>query len=169
MRRKDREMDRDFGLYIIDKAKYCTLSTIYMDEPYPLPLSPIRIEDQIYFHGAMGGRKYELFKKNPLVRLVFVADVRVPKPYTKEEIMEMEGPEKIISKVFTTNYGSAIVSGHIEECKADDEKILGLKALCQKYTPDMMDFFDLAIKTSLDRTCVWRVPIDSITSKRKSL
>jgi len=52
MRRKDREMGRDFGYYVIDRARYGILSMIDGDEPYGIPLSIVRHEENLYFHSA---------------------------------------------------------------------------------------------------------------------
>lgn len=43
MRRKDREMSREFGLEVIDRAAYGVLSVVDSDgAPYALPLSIVR-------------------------------------------------------------------------------------------------------------------------------
>ena len=44
MRRKDREKDYDFGLYVIDKSPYAVLSMINADDktPYCIPVSAVR-------------------------------------------------------------------------------------------------------------------------------
>lgn len=169
MRRKDREMDRSFGIYVIDESRYCTLSCVYENKPYSIPLSTARVNDYIYIHGANDGTKADIFKDNPEVQLVFVTDVEVPNLYTKEEIESFEKPSQIISKIFTTEFASAIVTGRVEECLDEDNKILALGAICEKYTPDMLQFFDTAIETSLARTTVWKIKIESLTSKRKVL
>ena len=169
MRRKDREMDYNFGLYVIDKSQYCTLSTIHKNKAYSIPFSTARVDEYIYIHGANDGTKAEIFKENPEVQLVFVTDVKVPNSYTKNEIESLKNPHQIISKVFTTEFASAIVTGKVEECLDEDIKILGLGAICEKYTPNMLEYFDTAIETSLKRTTVWRIEIDSLTSKKKIL
>ena len=53
MRRKDREMDRDFGLMVIDKARFATLAMVTEDgKPYAIPVSPARVGDVLYIHSA---------------------------------------------------------------------------------------------------------------------
>ena len=42
-----------------------------------------------------------------------------------------------------------------------------MRLVCEKYTPDKMEYFDMAIKAGLSRTNVYRVEIEAITSKRK--
>ena len=75
-----------------------------------------------------------------------------------------------LSKVFTTEFSSAIVTGRVESIdyadKADEFR-LAMRAVCEKYTPDKMDFFDSALDFSLKRLAVFSISIDSITAKRK--
>lgn len=167
MRRKDRERDRDFGLMVIDKAPYGVLSMVDEGLPYSIPLSQVRLGDYIYFHGAGGGRKKELFDTKPRVSLVFVTDVRVADKYSNEDIKNMENPGKIISKVYTTEFASAICTGTIEKVLDPEEKKKALRALVEKHMEDKLEFFDLAMKTSLDRTWVWKLRIEDLTAKAK--
>ena len=56
MRRKDREMDKDFGLEVIDKSKYGVISLVDNNNmPYSVPLSIVRDGDMLYFHSATVG------------------------------------------------------------------------------------------------------------------
>jgi nitroimidazol reductase NimA-like FMN-containing flavoprotein (pyridoxamine 5'-phosphate oxidase superfamily) len=48
-----------------------------------------------------------------------------------------------------------------------EEKIEGLRAISQKYTPENMKYFDDAVKASIDRTMVIKIEIKEITAKRK--
>lgn len=50
MRRKDREMDREFGLKVIDKATYGVLAMVDEGKPYCIPLSIVRDGNTLYFH-----------------------------------------------------------------------------------------------------------------------
>lgn len=51
MRRRDREMNREFGLEVIDKSIYGVLSIVADDnEPYSIPLSIVRDGNKLYFH-----------------------------------------------------------------------------------------------------------------------
>lgn len=49
----------------------------------------------------------------------------------------------------------------------EDEKITAMRLICEKYTPDKMNYFDTAIDAGLGRTNVYRVEIESISAKRK--
>lgn len=172
MRRKDREMDREFGIEVIDKSKYGVLSMIAEgDEPYGLPLSIVRDGEYLYFHSAMDGRKVKTLAKNPNASVVFVGEIRIPENYTEEELREIaEDRSKaalLISKVFTTEYESAVVKGRVELVEDEQEKIRAMRLICEKHTPTKMDYFDMAIGAGLKRTNIYRIEMEEIKAKRK--
>lgn len=172
MRRKDREMDRDFGLSVIDNATYGTLAMVDSEAlPYCLPLTIVRDDNTLYFHSAKAGEKVEILKNNPRVCISFVGRVQVPDNYTDEELDEIVKDEEktvlLISKVFTTEFESAIVRGKALVVENRDEQIHAIRLVCEKYTPDKMKYFDQAIKAGLGRVQVYKVEIEEITAKRK--
>lgn len=172
MRRKDRAMDKEFGLRVIDHADYGVLSMIdEKNEPYGIPLSIVRNGDILYFHSAMDGKKVNSLSKNPMVSIIFVGDVKVPENYTDEELRKIgkdaSKASTFISNVFTTEFESAIVRGTVKQIEDKDEKIKAMKFICEKYTPTKIDYFDMAIKSGLSRTNIYSVQIEDITSKRK--
>ncbi len=172
MRRKDREMSKEFGIEVIDKSRYGILSMIGEDnEPYGIPLSIVRHGNILYFHSAMDGKKVKTFEKNPSVSVAFVAETKIPETYTKEELDEIVKDETktilLISKVFTTEFESAVVIGKVKLVNDENEKIKAMRLICEKYTPTKMDYFPMAIKAGLRRTNVYSIEIEEITSKRK--
>ncbi|NLW22560.1 MAG: pyridoxamine 5'-phosphate oxidase family protein [Tissierellia bacterium] len=171
MRRKDREMGVDFALEVIDKAQYGVLSMVDGEEAYGIPLSIVRDGNSLYFHSAMDGRKVRIFERNPKVSIAFVGDVKVPELYSKEELEEIAKDESkiglLISKVFTTEYESAVVKGRIALVEDEEERIKALRLICEKYTPSKMDYFHLAIKPGLNRTNIYRIEMEEIKAKRK--
>lgn len=174
MRRKDREMDKGFGLMVIDKSTYGILSVIDDNgEPYGILLSIARYENKLYFHSTKEGKKIDIFKRNSKVSIIFVGEVKAPEIYSKEELDELVKDESkgglLISKVFTTEYELAIVRGRIELVEDEEERIKAMKLICQKYTPSKMDYFDLAIKWGLKRTKVYKIEIEDIKAKRKNV
>ncbi len=172
MRREDREMDRDFAYSIIDKAKFGTLATVDEEvNPYCIPVSIARCDNTIYIHSAYQGSKIENIKRNPKICMSFVGDVNVPPPGPAGELEKaMEDPKtfrKIASEKFTTEFESAVVFGRANIVEDEEEKILGLRLLSEKYCPYNMPYFDAAIEGALKITCVIRIDIESITGKRK--
>ncbi|WP_312906314.1 pyridoxamine 5'-phosphate oxidase family protein [Tissierella praeacuta] len=172
MRRKDREMNKEFGLEVIDKSRYGIVSMIDEDnEPYGIPLSIVRDEETLYFHSAMDGRKVKALEKNPNVSVAFIGEVKVPENYTKEELDEIVKDESkavlLISSVFTTQYESAVVKGKVKLVEDEEEKIKAMRLICEKYTPTKMSYFNMAIKAGLKRTNVYKIEIEEIKAKRK--
>ncbi|WP_101689266.1 pyridoxamine 5'-phosphate oxidase family protein [Dysgonomonas massiliensis] len=172
MRRKDREMGREFALQIIDNSDYGVLSVIDADgAPYAFPLSLVRKEDSLYFHSAQGGKKVEIFKRNPIVTVVFVGKTKIPELFSIEELdsclLDEKKGSSLASKVFTTEFESAITYGRIVLVNDKQEAIDALRLLCEKYTPSKMKYFEMAVRSGLSRTNIYRIDIESITAKRK--
>ncbi len=150
MRRIDREMDSLFALQILDKCPYAVLSMITSENaPYCIPLSIVRIGNKIYFHSAKEGRKISTLRQHSQVCLSCVGDIHC------------------MENKFTLEYESAVINGIAQEVFNEEEKILALRKICEKYTPLNMKEFDNAIERSLSRTAVWEIEIESITGKRK--
>ncbi len=172
MRRKDREMDKAFGLTVIDKASYGILSLPDGEGmAYGIPLSIAREGDTLYFHAAKSGKKTALITDGALVHITFVGDCQVPSVMTASEADDAaKNPETfglLTSKLFTTEFESAMVRGPVRLLQSDEEKIRGLRAIAQKFTPQWMPYFPQAIESGLKITAVYAVHIQDITAKRK--
>lgn len=172
MRRKDREMSAEFGIEIIDKARYGIVSMVDEENnPYSIPLSIVRDENILYFHSAMGGKKVKIFEKSPNVHVVFVGEVKIPENYTKAELDEIMKDESktvlFISSVFTTEYESAVVKGKVKFVEDEEGKNKAMKLICEKYAPTKMEYFQAAIQSGLKRTNVYKIEIEEIKAKRK--
>jgi nitroimidazol reductase NimA-like FMN-containing flavoprotein (pyridoxamine 5'-phosphate oxidase superfamily) len=152
MRRKDREMPREFAEAVTDKCLYAVLSTVGQDgSPYGVPLSIVREGDWVYFHCAQAGRKLDNLRYRDRVCLVCVGDVREPPDH------------------FTVEYESAIIFGRAEEVEGAEEKTRILRLLCERHTPANMGEFAGAIEQGLTVTGVWKIRIENITGKRRIL
>jgi len=170
MRRKDREMDKDFAYAVIDKAEFGTLATINEDgNPYCIPISIARKDDKIYLHSAKLGTKIENIMRNPKVCMSFVGDVHVPVELNDEKapMASEENIHKTLETRFTTEFESAVVFGTIIIVDDKNEKIEGLKLITEKYCPNDMPYFEAAINKSYNVTYVLRIDIEHITGKRK--
>ncbi len=166
MRRKDREMSIDFAYDVIDKSQFGTLATTDKDgNPYCIPISAVRKDDTIYFHCAKIGTKIDNIKNNSNVCMSFVGDVHVPVEFNANS--HIEGNGRVSDTRFTTEYESAVVFGTASEVEDDDEKLLALRLISLKYTPDDMPYFDAYVSSSIKITNVVKVTIEHITGKRK--
>lgn len=150
MRRKDREMNREFALSVVDKCEYATLATVSVDgSPYIVPISFVRINEDIFFHCAPVGHKLENLHHESRVCLNFVTGVNLL-------------PEKI-----TTEYESAIVFGTASEVDCLEKRTRAMAAIMKKYSSVIMHKFGDIMKTmgTPSKMSVWRVHIDNITGK----
>jgi len=148
MRRKDREKDKAFALEILRECEYATLATINADgTPYCIPISPVLIENTVYFHCAPEGQKLENISKNNAV------------------CISCAGHTKRIPEDFTTEYESTVATGICHIVSDEEEKIMALNKLCEKYAKSNMENFDVSIKKSLHKTCVCKIEITNITGK----
>ena len=170
MRRKDRAMNIDFALDLLDSCAYGVLSMGKANEAYGIPISYVRVKDILYMHGATAGKKIDWITKQPNCSFTVVGEVRVPELYTKDELKsyrETGKIDQIVSRVYTTEFSSAIASGFCRIVAAEAEKRLALTKLCEKYTPDKMADVPAAIDASLERTGVIAFQITELTGKRK--
>lgn len=171
MLRKDREMDREFALEVIDKSSFGTLSLIDKNgNPYSVPLSIARKGAYLYFHSAKQGTKIECLNYTKDVYLTFVSYSKVPDIVKNEEIVQSSQKDLarlLGSKIFTTEFESAAVKGKISLIEDKKEKIKALKYICEKYVPSSMDLFYIAAEASVDLTSVYKIEIEDITGKRK--
>ena len=169
MRRKDREMSEEFALDVLDRAEFGVLSLCNGGKILSRILSFARDKKTIYFHSATSGEKVEALEEGTEVLVVFATDIVVPDLYdddTLERLIREDGMGVLLSKVFTTQYASTMVKGRVRKAQGD-EKILGLRRICEKYTPTKMIYFKDALETSLDRVLVYAVDLDEMTGKRK--
>ena len=153
MRRNDRAQSREFSLALIDRCTHGVMALSTGEAvPYCLPLSLVRVGDELYFHCAMKGRKVELLRRFPQVCVTFVGEDR---------------PAFVAPNEYTTYFQSAIVTGTASEVTDPGEKTEALRALCQKVTPEHMDGFTAAAEKSLSVTAVWKVHMETVSGKAK--
>lgn len=172
MRRKDREMDANFAHEVIDRSPYGVLACVTAEgKPYAIPLSIARDGDRLLFHSATSGSKVDYLPDGQEVALTFVSYVKVPELFSPEELdkvlNEPGAAASLGSKVFTTEFESACVQGRIYEMTDPEEKMAGLRCICEKFTPDKMAYFELAANNALKITKVYQIQIESLTGKRK--
>lgn len=171
MRRKDREMDKEFGMAVIDKAEYVVVSMLDTEgNPYGVPMSVARVDDRIYVHAARTGKKADSLENNPMVHLTFVGDVKRADPPSEEMVRKAMQEGKmgdLAGKAFTTEFESAMAWGKAEFLQDDEEKAVALRALCEKYTPGSMQHFGAAMEGSMKVTSVIRVELKNLSAKRK--
>ena len=147
MRRKDREITKREALSIVKKSEYGILSLASVDgKPYGIPLNYCIMNNALYFHSAMEGRKLELLSQNSSVSFCVVGDTKVL-------------PEK-----FGMRYESALISGVAQEVTGN-EKHQALEGLLKKYSQPFISQGLEMIKTNSRKTRVFKINIHSISGK----
>ena len=151
MRRKDREKSAEFALEVLRGCEYAVLATINADKktPYCIAISPVLVGNAIYFHCANEGQKLDNIKQNNNVCVTCVQNT------------------KLIPEQFATEYESAVAVGKcvIVSDENKTEKIMALRAICEKYAKSNMHNFDGATAGSLP--CICRIDIEQITGKAR--
>lgn len=156
MRKESRAMSAEWAQMIMDKAPYVTVSMTRPDgTAYGLPLTLARTDDKTYyFHCALEGDKLEAIKSHPQVCLSAVGRC-------KPTIGPKDGS-------FTLEFQSAIGFGTAEIVTDDAEKVVALRAICQRFLPENMHNFQPSVERSLGRTAVVRITLSQpLTGKRK--
>ncbi len=148
-RRQDRTISKDEARELLERVEYGILSTVSADGlPYGIPVSYCVIDDDIYFHCAVEGRKLENMVHNPRVSFCVV------------------GVTDVLPDKFSTKYESAVISGIAGEV-FNEEKQKGLEGLLHKYS---VGYYEKGVKyiEALDhKTKVYRIHIDSISGKAR--
>ena len=147
MRRKNLLPTNDETISIIEKGEYGILSTVSSNnEPYGVPLNYCFIDDNIYFHCALEGKKLDNIANNSKVSFCVVGKTKIQ-------------PEK-----FTTKFESCIVQGTAIEV-IDEEKQMALEGLIKKYARQF-EFEGLGyIKKVQGKTKVLKIVSESLAGK----
>jgi nitroimidazol reductase NimA-like FMN-containing flavoprotein (pyridoxamine 5'-phosphate oxidase superfamily) len=148
MRRKEREVtDPQKMQEIIKKSTICRLGLVNNGEAYIVPVNFGYMNNSLYFHSALEGRKVDLLNKN------------------KRVTFEIEGDYSIDKAGKTgcdVKYQSIFGKGTADFIEDREEKIRGLKAIMRQCTGSEYAFSLDKLSTVL----VVRIDIDSMTCKQ---
>ncbi|ASJ20151.1 antibiotic resistance protein [Brachyspira hampsonii] len=128
------------------------------DIPYAVPISFCYKNNEIYFHGAMAGRKYEILKNNPKVSF------SASKPYSYIPSQFLNG--KMIPTQF---FFSVFIEGKFETIDDISRRKEILYKIVRKYEPNNYNLsidnkmFDYAQNNML----IGVIKIENITAKAK--
>lgn len=149
MRREDRQISNEETIQLLNNCEYGILSTVSESgEPYGIPLSYCLVDDAIYFHSALEGKKLDNFSANSAVSFCAV------------------GKTQVLQSKFSTKYESVIVTGNIEEV-TEIEKQIGLEGLIKKYSPEFITEGFKYIEKAKHETKVLKLTIKSMTGKAR--
>jgi len=148
MRRQDRARDAAFAWEVFDRAPYGVLSMKDGEGGYGVPISPARIGEAVYFHGAPEGKKLCCLAACPEVTVTVVDGVQ--------------------PAYFSVNYRSAILRGRAAVVEDEAEKREALRAISQRYCPEQIGGFDRYAAAMLEKTWVCRIDVTEITGKERT-
>ena len=151
MRRSDRAISPQEALSILKNAEYGVLSTVGEDGlPYGVPLSYVLIDQALYIHSALDGRKLDNLTTQPSVSFCVV------------------GATQVLPARFTTAFESVIVSAKASEVFGD-EKQQALMALIDKYSAEYKTEGLAYIEKANMKTRVIKLSIESMTGKARRI
>ncbi|MBS4535742.1 pyridoxamine 5'-phosphate oxidase family protein [Clostridium sp. D2Q-14] len=147
MRRKEKLLENNEIISILEKGNYGILSTIgESGYPYGVPMNYIYYNESIYLHCADEGYKLDNISKNNKVSFCIVRESEVV-------------PEK-----FSTNYKSVITFGKIKIVD-DNEKKEVLLNFIKKFAKDFLDKGIKYVENSFHKTTVLEIKIEHLTGK----
>lgn len=156
MRRKDREItDRNEMIDVIKKCDVCRLALNDSEYPYILPLNfGLNVTEsgtvELYFHGALEGKKYELIEADNRASFEMDCGHRL---VTDDEKMSC-----------TMEYESIIGKGRIEMI-SDADKYDALVILMRQYHKEDFPFS----KEVMTKTKVFKLIVETMTGKRRKV
>ena len=116
--------------------------------PYAVPINYAYADGKIYFHSATTGHKIDAIKNNPKASFCVV------------------DKHEVVAEEFTSYYSSVIAFGKMRIADNDEEKILGLKLLAEKYSPnESYEHRDKEIYGKLNALVVPVLEIEHLTGK----
>jgi hypothetical protein len=149
VRRKDREINSQEAIELLDSSEYGILSTAGKDgQPYGVPMSYVHKKGCIYFHCALNGQKLDNIADNPRVSFCVV------------------GRTKILPDKFGTEYESALAFGVATEVFGK-ERYDALESLLEKYCSGFIDEGKQYIELKDKATKVFKIEISHVCGKAR--
>jgi len=146
---------------VLDQAEYGTLALSIDDEPYAVPLNFVRLEETLYFHGALMNRKMKILAQNPNVSFSVVENHSL----IDSDFSSTEG----LACPATQFFKSISIDGRVEMVEDKKEKIVMFEALMKKLQPKgcYRPFDEEAYEKVLKATAVYKLIPSTVSCKFK--
>ena len=146
---------------VLDKAEYGTLALSIENQPYAVPVNFVRIEDVLYFHGALSNKKMKILAQNPQVSFSVVENYAL----IDSDFSSSEG----LACPATQFFKSVSVEGLTTVVRDREEKAQVFTALMQKLQPKggYKPFSDAAYDTAIKATAVVKIEVKYLSCKFK--
>ncbi len=113
---------------VLDKAEYGTLAVCHENKPYAVPLNFVRIEENIYFHGALKNKKMKILEQNTHVSFSVVESYSIIASF----FSSTEG----LACPATHFFKSVSIDGIAEVVENREEKAMMFEAMMKKLQPE---------------------------------
>jgi len=146
---------------VLDKAEYGTLALSAEGIPYAVPVNFVRIEDAIYFHGALSNRKMNMLDQNPKVSFSVVENYAL----IDSDFSSSDG----LACPATQFFKSVSIEGVATVLEDRDDKAQVFEALMRKLQPKggYKPFSDTAYDRAIKATAVVKIAVKDIACKFK--
>ena len=146
---------------VLDKAEYGTLAVCNEDTPYAVPLNFVRIEENIYFHGALKNKKMQMLEQNPHVSFSLVESYSI--------IASFFSSRDGLACPATHFFKSVSIDGVAEMVENREEKAMMFEAMMQKLQPEggYKSFNDEAYDKALKAIAVVKIVPSTVSCKFK--
>jgi nitroimidazol reductase NimA-like FMN-containing flavoprotein (pyridoxamine 5'-phosphate oxidase superfamily) len=154
---KDKELIYD----VLDKAEYGTLALSVDDVPYAVPMNFVRIENDIYFHGALKNKKMKMLSQNPKVSFSVVENYAL----IDSDFSTAEG----LACPATQFFKSVSMEGVATTIESREEKAKVFTALMQKLQPKggYKPFSNAEYDSAIKATAVVKIEVSKMSCKFK--
>ena len=146
---------------VLDNAEYGTLALSIDDTPYAVPVNFVRIDNALYFHGALKNKKMQIIAQNPAVSFSVVENYAL----IDSDFSSTGG----LACPATQFFKSVSIDGVASVAEGRDEKAKVFEALMQKLQPKggYKPFSDNAYDTPIKTTAVVKIKMQHISYKFK--
>jgi len=146
---------------LLDSVEYGTLALCANNIPYAVPVNFVRIEDGIYFHGALSNRKMKMLRTNPKISFSVVENYAL----IDSDFSSTEG----LACPATQFFKSISIEGVANVVSDREEKAKVFEALMKKLHPNggYKPFSDKAYDSAIKATAVVKIEVNNITCKFK--
>jgi uncharacterized protein len=139
---------------ILDESIVCNIGFIIDNQPFIIPVSFGRKDNEIFFHGAKGSRMFKMLKTG--VEICITVTI-------------MDGIVLARSAFHhSMNYRSVVMFGKTEEIDKQDEKTEALKNILDHIIPGRWDEVRKPNEKELNMTSVFRFKINEASAKIRS-
>ncbi len=153
--------DKNIINQVLDNTEYGTLALCYNNQPYSLPINFVRVENILYFHGSLKGKKIDILKENPYASFSVVKKYSIIQSYFSSK--------DNLACPATQFFKSVIIDSEIKFIENYNEKVMALSKVMEKLQPEgKYKIYQIKpIKKLLNTTAIFKFKIKDIRAKFK--